>query len=223
MNTTLKGSEFEDKMFVHLAKKLKNGELLVNPKTSKIYQKKPYFSKDRNSNIVVDISIEVEYKRKEGLGLLLIIECKNYGHPVPVDDLEEFYAKVQQIAGLNVKAIFVTRSSLQKSAYEYAKARGIGVMRVLPDDQVKMVMYKLAPTVQNRDEAEITQRKVADFESGLLNNDHMATNRKSYAFTGNIVHENSEEIFLTHLRLFEYKKQTLWQRISNLFLLKTSV
>lgn len=60
---------------------------------------------------------------------LWICECKDYTHAVPVDDVEEFKAKLDQIAGKNVKGLFATTAGLQRSALAYARAHGMGVLR----------------------------------------------------------------------------------------------
>jgi chromosome segregation ATPase len=57
-----------------------------------------------------------------------------------LNDIEEFHSKIQQIAGDNVKAIFVT-SALQRSALNHAKSKKIGVIKYLPDNQVKLLLY----------------------------------------------------------------------------------
>jgi hypothetical protein len=51
---------------------------------------------------------------------LWVFECKDYKKSVPVDDIEEFKSKLQQIAGLNVKGTMVVSGDLQKSAITYA-------------------------------------------------------------------------------------------------------
>ena len=43
----------------------------------------------------------------------MLIECKNYSHAVPVDYAEEFFAKVQQVAAANVKAVIASTASFQ--------------------------------------------------------------------------------------------------------------
>jgi len=63
---------------------------------------------------------------------LVLIECKNYGHPVPVDDVEEFFAKVQQVAAANAKATIASTASFQSGAREFAKSKGMGLIRRPP-------------------------------------------------------------------------------------------
>ncbi|MDR0307022.1 MAG: restriction endonuclease [Chitinispirillales bacterium] len=146
-------------------------------KLSKAYQKKGYYSKDRQSEIVTDISIETFLPDASEYSLLTVIECKDYNAAVPVDDIEEFHSKVQQIAGDNVKAIFATSAALQKSALNYAKSKGIGVIRYLPDDQVKVVMYCMISNNISKKE----KLNHSEFNSAFLNQNHESSGRSFYA------------------------------------------
>jgi len=48
---------------------------------------------------------------------------------VPVDDVEEFFAKVQQVAVANAKAVIASTASFQSGTRSFAKSKGIGLMR----------------------------------------------------------------------------------------------
>jgi hypothetical protein len=175
MNTVKKGNAFEDNVFRDISTELSNDRLHVNGKRSKIYQKKGYFSKDRQSEIVTDISIETFLPDAKEYSLLTIFECKDYNSTVPVNDIEEFHSKVQQIAGDNVKAIFVTTAALQKSAFNVAKSKNMGVIRYLPDNQVHIVLYCKIPTA-------IPERlNTSEFHSAFLNQGHISDGRYLYA------------------------------------------
>ena len=79
---------------------------------SKIFRKKGYFSKDREKDIIFDVSIEVTIPGQDCFSLLFLIECKNYSHSVPVDDVEEFFAKIQQVSGANAKGFKMVRANM---------------------------------------------------------------------------------------------------------------
>lgn len=136
MSTVAKGDWFEDEVFELFSKLLSRGQLLFNPQLARIYQKRAYYSKDRADDIVVDISIEVYLPDANQWSLLTVIECKNYTHNVPVDDVEEFSAKLSQIAGHNVKGIVVTSHAFQKGSIKYAESKGIALVRVLPSKEI---------------------------------------------------------------------------------------
>ena len=75
---------------------------------------------------------------------------ENYAGAVPVDDVEEFHAKIQQIGEDNTKGTFVTSGALQRGALAYAKSKGIGVIRLLPDDQLITVLEFLTMSSTTR-------------------------------------------------------------------------
>lgn len=116
-------------MYAFFKEELERGALLVMPEYSKIFRKKGYYSKDRGKNIVFDLSIEVTRPGETEYAQLILIECKDYGKSIPVDDVEEFHGKVTQVAGLNVKAIFASTTAFQTSARSVAAARKMGVLR----------------------------------------------------------------------------------------------
>lgn len=176
MNKVKKGNIFEDKVFKYITTELSNDRLHVNSSRSKAYQKKGYFSNDRQSEIITDISIETFLPDALDYSLLTIIECKDYNTEVPVNDIEEFHSKVQQIAGNNVKAIFVTSAALQKSALSYAKSKKIGVIRYLPDNQIKCLLYFMMSS-------DTTHKKLSqsEFNSAFLSQNHESDGREFYA------------------------------------------
>ncbi len=124
-NTTKKGDDFEDKVFHFVRYALNSGQFGINPERSKVFKKKGYFSKDRDDNIIFDLSIEIFIFQQNEWSILFLFECKDYSKSIGVNEIEEFYAKVLQVSGLNVKAFFVTNSKLQKSAIKYANSKGI--------------------------------------------------------------------------------------------------
>jgi len=127
-NTTKKGNEFENKVFYFIEYAINTGLLGFNSTKCKLYQKKSYYSKDRDESIIFDIAIEIFLFDSPSWSLLFLFECKDYNSAIGVNDLEEFYAKVSQVAGLNVKAFFITNSKLQKSALKFAISKGISLI-----------------------------------------------------------------------------------------------
>lgn len=143
MSTTAKGDAFEARVYNALAEELRNERLCASPRNAKIFKKKPYHSRDRGAAIVTDVSIELFLPDRERPSMIWIFECKDYAGSIPVDDLEEFHAKLQEMGEDNTKGTFVTSGALQRSALSYARSKGIGVIRLLPDDQIAVVMELL--------------------------------------------------------------------------------
>lgn len=140
MNTVSKGDQFEDRVFKAIKNELVSERLGLLPKSCQIFRKKKYYSKNRKAHIEIDISIEVFLPEATDWSFLWAMECKDYKGALPVNNVEEFHAKIQQIAGDNVKATLILSGALQKSALEYCKSIGIGVVRLLPDNQIQSVL-----------------------------------------------------------------------------------
>jgi hypothetical protein len=73
-----KGTAFEDRVFAALDQQLRDDDLRLSPKSAQIFKKKGYYSRDRDDEIVVDISIEVWLPKADRWSLLLVCECKDY-------------------------------------------------------------------------------------------------------------------------------------------------
>lgn len=140
MSTTSKGTAFENRVYEALTDLLHGDRLCVSPRQARVFKKKGYYSRDRNSEISTDVSIEVCLPGHDRPTLVWVFECKDYAGAVPVNDVEEFHAKLNQIGEDNTKGTFVTSGALQKGALVFARSKGIGVIRLLPDGQVEHVL-----------------------------------------------------------------------------------
>ena len=140
MNKTKKGDNFELEIFQFLERELTEGRLALRPDCSKIFQKKGYFSKDRDSDIIFDISIEVYAPNTESISELWLIECKNYASSIPVDDAEEFFAKMEQVSAK--KGVIFSRNSFQEGAINFCKSKRIGLVRYFDKENFKWELYR---------------------------------------------------------------------------------
>jgi Zn-dependent peptidase ImmA (M78 family) len=129
MSATARGTDFEKEVFSYLQEELKAGRLHFVPERSAIYHQKGYHSRDRNSNIVFDIAIEVTFPGMPTPSAYCLVECKDHTRKIQVDDVEAFFGKIQQVASAAAKGIIVSRSSFQPAALEYARSKGIGILR----------------------------------------------------------------------------------------------
>lgn len=108
-------------------------KLGLAPGDAQIFHRKAYFSKDRGSDIVFDVVIEVHRPGASEPWLVWVWECKDEGRPVAVDEVEEFSSKLQQIGVHGVKGTVASRNGFQQGAVEYAKSKRIGLLRQLAD------------------------------------------------------------------------------------------
>lgn len=137
MNTTRKGDTLELKIFKLIKREIVQGRFFVQPDRCKIFSKRGYYSRDRGKDIIFDIAIEVYLPGHDTYSLLILIECKNYDHSVPVDDVEEFKKKIEQVSGANVKGIVVSTNSFQEGAFNFSQSNGLGLIRYYAKNKIK--------------------------------------------------------------------------------------
>lgn len=131
MNSISVGDSLESKIFDLFKSEIAADRFFAKPECCKVFRKKGYYSKDRGKKIKFDISIEVFLPGSQSYSLLILIECKNYNHAVPVNDAEEFFAKVQQVSGANVKGVIASNNAFQTGTLQYCKSKGMGGLALL--------------------------------------------------------------------------------------------
>lgn len=144
MNTTLKGDALEIAVFNLLKSQIDADRFFARKDCCCIFRRKGYYSEKRKSNIVFDISIEIRFPGSTDYSVLILVECKNYAKSVPVDDVEEFSAKVEQVGEANTKGIFISNNALQASALRYCKSQGMGVARYFDGEELKWELRRAA-------------------------------------------------------------------------------
>jgi Zn-dependent peptidase ImmA (M78 family) len=142
MNSTGIGNEFENKIYSYFKSLIDSGQFWANSQCCKLFRKKGYYSKDRGSSIVFDVSIEIYLPEAQEYSSCVIFECKNYSHSVPINDVEEFFAKVQQVCAANSKAVLVSNATFQKGTMAFAKSKGIGLFRYMDSSNYKWVLQR---------------------------------------------------------------------------------
>ena len=140
------GKDFEKEVYRTITALLEKGELGLLPDSCKVFIGKRYYSKDREADIITDVSVEMYLAGSSVPALTWIWECKDYGRAVSVDKVEEFHAKLQQISIGKTKGTMITSDgAFQKGALKYAASRGISLARLMPQEQVRWIMQEMPP------------------------------------------------------------------------------
>jgi Zn-dependent peptidase ImmA (M78 family) len=142
MSSTEIGNKLEQSIFRLIKSEIDADRFLFRRDSCRVFQKKGYYSQDRKKDIIFDVSVESALPGASTYSMLALIECKNYTHPVPVDDIEEFFAKVQQVAPASGKAIVASASAFQQGAIEFAKSKKIGLLRYFGPKHFKWELYR---------------------------------------------------------------------------------
>ena len=180
ISSTEKGNTFESQVYEAINGLLVTDNWYVPGKRSEIFQKKGYYSKDREKDIITDISIETFLEKAEKYSVLTIIECKNLNGPVPVDDIEEFDSKLRQIGDHNLKGILISKSGFQKGTLSFARSKGIGLINIKERKDIEWVNYRKDKNVKRFDSIKIEEKL---FNINTLETNFFAyLNQKSFEY-----------------------------------------
>lgn len=183
------GKDFEDTVYGIIENLVKSNQFMLSEPYVKILRKPKYYSKDRDANIICDISVEKYMEdpdRNSSLrpAIIVVIECKDYAGSIPVDDVEEFHTKLQQIGADNTKGIMITHTgSFQKSALTFARSKGIALVRLLPDDQASYILHMMHHLSYSN--LSVGGRTAAEIIRALTKKDYQSTEgERFYSLTG---------------------------------------
>ena len=165
MNTVKIGDKFEDKSYHLIEKAIENDELGISKSSAKVFRKKGYFSAKREKEIIFDLSIEIWPKNAKRYSFLFLIECKSSNSKkVPVDDVEEFWGKVDQVAGKNVKGVMISDNSFQSGGLTFAKNTGMMLIEVDNEDNHSIILHRT-----EKEETESKEKSIDDIFFSFLN------------------------------------------------------
>lgn len=100
-----------------------------------------------------------------------------------VNDVEEFYAKLQQITGANVKGCMVSSNGFQEGAINFARAKGIGLIRLLDNSDFKWILARAPTSFISHDDVNQTQTNIYQ---ALVDEDFTSDNIDFFANVGDI-------------------------------------
>lgn len=147
-SSTQKGDAFEDEIYSYFRRLIDSGGFWAKTENCRLRKKPRYYSKDRESEIQFDLSIEIFLTGSNEYSSLVIIECKDYSCPVGVQDVEELFSKIQQVAPANGKAVLVSSNAFQRGARSYAKSKRIGLLRRFSNVDLKWDLYRSASSCE---------------------------------------------------------------------------
>ncbi len=142
-----RGASYEQAVYEFVASELAGGGLPFDAPQSTLTLHPKYYSNDRKSDIVFDVALEVRRYRESSPFFIWIFECKEGSRKVPVDDVEEFHAKMQQISAH--KGTIFSPAGFARGVLAYAESKRIGLIRFLPPGSIIHVLEdSYVPTVE---------------------------------------------------------------------------
>jgi len=103
----------------------------------KVFHGRQYAGRITGRKIKVDVSFVLRIAG--GADLLVLVECKHYGHRVPVGDVEEFHSKLDDVGAH--KGILVTTVGFQDGAIKAATGRRIALALLTGEAQPGEIEY----------------------------------------------------------------------------------
>lgn len=171
--STAKGNQLEDLVFSLVPDWIKEGDIPVSQKYE-LYRRKSYHSKLRQGPINFENVVElISAKNSDPLPqpfLVIIFECKNLTRPVDVQEVEEFSSKLDGVLGFRTKGFIVSRVGFSKMALSRARNAGIGLIRIMPDEQVQLLTHFMTAELLERLNREFPKRAA----SGLTQPDYIS-------------------------------------------------
>lgn len=96
---------------------------------------------------------------------MFLIECKSSNSKkVPVDDVEEFWGKVDQVAGKNVKGVMISDNSFQSGGLTFAKNTGMMLIEVDNEDNHSIILHRT-----EKEETESKEKTIDDVFFSFVN------------------------------------------------------
>ncbi|MDB5231045.1 MAG: ImmA/IrrE family metallo-endopeptidase [Chitinophagaceae bacterium] len=191
MNTTARGTAFEIRVFELLKGIIDNDPTYFAFKASEIFLKRGYYSSKRDGEIVFDIAIECRRTDAVSTSLYVLIECKDYSGKIPVNDLEEFAKKAEQVTGLNVKCMFFSTSSLEQGALIFAMNSNIAVVRILPDDSLQWFVERTSPYLH----ASVQTGESSDVLNAMVTENFVSTQKNTFVLNGSDAYTSLPDYF----------------------------
>ena len=159
------GQTLEREIEGYLKYELNRGELGIDQKYAHVFRHKGYHSSLRGKPIIVDVSLELYRPGAKEPYFIWIWECKDYAKSVPVDDIEEFHGKIEQLGMHKIKGTIACRNGFQTAASSVARGWGIGLVRLLPDGSIIRLLEAVRTVSIELALFGLTERRTENLES----------------------------------------------------------
>lgn len=195
MPSAVNSITFKDRVFRAIVQVLQTDQLGLSPESGRIFRQKTYAAGAH----CADISIELWPPTADHWSLLLVCQCTDDGEPITACDIAAFKTELDRIAGARKKGVAVSCGAVHESTLNYAQEHGLGIVRLLPDDQVDhMARRASAMTLE-----EATRHNTNNFHRALTTQDYVSRNRDFYAMADGYVF-GSWDTLLKHLLCLQH-------------------
>lgn len=130
-------------MLAALRAALRAGALGLRPDAAAVLHRPRYFSSRRNSDIEFDVAVELTPRLVGAPTLYWIWECKSSRRLVSVDEVEEFWSKLEQVGSANTKGTIASPTGFQRGSLEFARSVGLGLARFVPGHEMNHLAHSV--------------------------------------------------------------------------------
>ncbi|PON19442.1 hypothetical protein C2W62_02645 [Candidatus Entotheonella serta] len=129
-----------------------------------LYQQRRYPGEETGREMAFDVAIERRGPGQEVLAWLWVWSCIDCAEPVSADDIHAFCAAFNQVNAEQVKGGIATTGVLTPDALQAAGSQGVCVVRLMPAERVKPLLYRPVYQVgiHNAEQAEQRRRRQAE-------------------------------------------------------------
>jgi hypothetical protein len=137
------GMALEDEVFGMLQSMIDADRLPYKKDRCRIYRRRAYHSPDRGGPVNFENVIEVfrspDFADDTKPAHVVFYECKDQGRNVEVGEIDEIIARLGVSFGFSMKAYVVTRKGFARGALNTASSKGIGLIKIMPDDKFHVI------------------------------------------------------------------------------------
>lgn len=199
LNTTAKGDAFEKRVYDIISNLLSQNEFPANCRYSVVHHKHKLRSKETSKDIIFDVVVETTMPNSTNSSMIYIIECKDYKRMVSVDRIRNLAHQMEEV-GAQKGYIFST-SGFQSGAYDIAKTRHIGLVKVSENNALDWILHK---SVFNKRHNVLT-----DIRNYVLNEEPQANKYSFAAISGNRTYRDIVSFLETEMELTIQQKRSV--------------
>lgn len=174
------GMALEDEVFALLHKMLERDELVYKKDRCRLFRRKGYYSPDRDGLVnfenVIEVFRSTDFNDDTKPAHVVFYECKDSGRNVEVGEIDEIVARLGVSFGFSMKSYVVTRNGFARGALNTANSKGIGLIKLMPEGQIRVFLEFLTEASIAKIERKYPQRAL----SALLDMNYVATNESFY-------------------------------------------
>jgi hypothetical protein len=202
------GMALEDEVFAMLQRMIESDRLPYRKEQCRLHRRRAYYSPDRqgfvNFENVIEVFRSLEFAEDTKPTHVVFYECKDHGRNVEVGKIDEVVARLRVSFGLSMKAYVVTRKGFSRGALNTANSKGIGLIKIMPDDKIEVVLEFLTEQSIAAKRREFPRRT----PHALLDPGYISRQERVYGLDNDYCFASLEHMLRDHLQSISENSHT---------------